>query len=66
MKTPSPPPIPPTPHPLIDSAKLMYIEVSFVSTQQAAHFSSRLLNLFWNNYLLTTVFLDMLNIVFQQ
>ena len=66
MKTPYHPPIPPTSHPLIDSTKLMYIEISFVSMQQAAHFSSRLLNLFWNNYLLTIVFLDMLNIVFQQ
>ena len=35
---------------LIDSAKLIYIEISFVSLQQAAYFSSRLLNLFQNDH----------------
>ena len=31
-------------------AKLIYIEVSFVSLQQAAYFSSRLLNVFRNDH----------------
>ena len=34
---------------LIDRAKLLYIEISFVSLQEAAYFSSRLLNLFRNH-----------------
>ena len=35
---------------LIDGAKLIYIKVFFVSLQQAAYFSSRLLNLFRNDH----------------
>ena len=34
---------------LIDWAKIMYIEISFVSLQQGTYFSSRLLNLFQND-----------------
>ena len=35
---------------LIDSAKIIYIEISFFSLQQAAYFSSYLLNLFRNDH----------------